>query len=46
MKAEIAANMTRDNSWRNGVMKKAGAEEGAAEPTLDIPMSETKGLAN
>ena len=38
--------MTRDNSWRNGVMKKNGAEEGAVEPTEDIPMHERKPLAN
>ena len=46
LKAEIEANMTRDNSWRNGVMKKVGAEEGAVEPTEDIPMHERKPLAN
>ena len=46
LKSEIAANMTKDNSWRNGVMKKTGAEEGAVEPELDIPMHERKPLAN
>ena len=38
--------MTKENSWRNGVMKKVGAEEGATEPTEDIPMHERKPLAN
>jgi len=38
--------MTRDNSWRNGVMKKDGAEEGAVVPTEDIPMHETHVHAN
>ena len=46
LKDEIAANMTKENSWRNGVMKKVGAEEGATEPTEDIPMHERKPLAN
>ena len=50
LKAEIAINMTASNSWRNGVMKVAGAEgeanPAAEPPKYDIPMHEVKPLAN
>ena len=48
LKAEVAINMTAQNSWRNGVMKKAGEEASAApaeEQKYDIPMHEVKPLA-
>jgi len=41
--------MTASNSWRNGVMKKAGEESNAApaeDQKYDIPMHEIKPLAN
>lgn len=42
LKDEVAANMTRDNSWRNGVMTGGPTPE----PTTDIPMHERLPLAN
>jgi len=37
--------MTKENSWRNGVMKRSDGTE-PVEPEADIPMHEVKGLPN
>ena len=42
LKSEVSANMTRDNSWRNGVMSGGVPYDGK----WDIPMSEKKALPN
>jgi hypothetical protein len=40
LKDEVKANMTKDNSWRNGVMSGP-----VSDKTEDVPMHEIKPLA-